>query len=143
MRPDGTVTPAAAVSPDRTPAQWFCLLGGAILFARGIVGFAFLDASFDLPGEGWHHVIHLVSGAVLVGAGRARASARAAAIVFGLAYAGVAAAGIVDGSDVLGVIAADTLDKTFHAVVALTSLAAGLASAPGDAEPGAPRMSVG
>ena len=95
---------------------------------RGIVGFAFLDTSFDLPGEGWHHLIHLVSGAALLAAGRTPGPARAFAIGFGLVYAGVALIGIVDGSDVLGVIAADTADKTFHAVIGLTSLGTGLAS---------------
>lgn len=116
----------------RTPAQWFCLLGGAVLLVRGLVGFAFLDASFDLPGEGWHHLIHLGSGALLLAAGRSAAPARALAIGFGLLYGAVAAIGIADGEDVLGLIAADAADKTFHTVIAAASLGAGLVS------PGAP-----
>jgi hypothetical protein len=115
----------------RTAAQWFCLLGGAVLLGRGLVGFAFLDTSFELPGEGWHHLIHLVSGALLLVAARGPVPARALAIGFGLAYAGLAVIGIVDGDDVLGLIAADTADKAFHTVIGLASLGAGLASRPG------------
>ena len=121
------------MASTRTPAQWFCLVGGAVLLGRGIVGFLFLDTSFDLPGEGWHHLIHLVSGAALLAAARPPAAARALAIGFGVAYAGLAVIGIVDGSDVLGLIAADTADKAFHAVIGLVSLAAGLASPAGEA----------
>ncbi|HWH46140.1 MAG TPA: DUF4383 domain-containing protein [Thermoleophilaceae bacterium] len=116
------------MSARRTPAQWFCLLGGGLLLARGLVGFALLDSSFDLPGEGWHHLVHLVSGAVLLAAGREPAGARFLAIAFGAFYTAVALAGIVDGSDVAGVIAADTADKTFHTVLGLSALGAGLAS---------------
>jgi hypothetical protein len=120
---------------ERTPAQWFCLVGGVVLFGRGVVGFAFLDASFETPGEGWHHLIHLVSGAGLLAVMGAPALARVLAIGFGLAYAGLAVIGIVDGSDVLGLIAADTADKTFHVVIGLASLAAGLASPPAAERP--------
>ena len=127
----------------RTPAQWFCLLGGAVLLARGIVGFVVLDTSFDTPGEGWHHLIHLVSGALLIAVARWVDLARAGALGFGVFYGGVALVGIVDGDDVLGLIAADAADKTFHTVLGLASLGAGLASlrprAPG---PGA-RSSAG
>ena len=116
------------MTTGRTPAQWFCLVGGAVLLVRGLVGFVFLDTAFDLPGEGWHHSIHLLSGALLLGASSAPLPARAFAIGFGLVYAGFAGIGIADGDDVLGLIAADTADKTFHAVVGLASLGAGLAS---------------
>ena len=115
----------------RTAAQWFCLLGGAVLLVRGLVGFGFLDTSFDLPGEGWHHLIHLASGAVLMAAGLAPGPARVFAIGFGVVYVGFAGIGISDGDDVLGLIAADTADKGFHAVIGLASLGAGLASAGG------------
>ena len=115
----------------RTPAQLFCLLGGALLLARGLFGFAFLDSEFSTPGEGWHHLIHLGSGAALLGALAAgEGAARLAAIAFGLGYAGLAVAGIVEGDTAFGLIGADAADKTFHAVVGLASLAAGLTSRP-------------
>jgi hypothetical protein len=116
------------VTAQRTPAQWFCLIGGAILLLRGVVGFALLDSSFDTPGEGWHHLIHLASGVVLVALGRAAAPARAAALGFGIFYTGLAVVGIADGNDVLGLIEADAADKLFHTVLGLASLGAGIAS---------------
>lgn len=113
----------------RTPAQLFCLLGGAVLLGRGLFGFAFLDGDFATPGEGWHHLIHLVSGAALLGAFTAgEVAARAAAIVFGVGYAGLAVAGVVEGDTAFGLIGADIADKLFHTVIGLTSLGAGLAS---------------
>jgi hypothetical protein len=120
----------------RTPAQIFCLIGGALLLLRGVIGFVALDTSFDTPGEGWHHLIHLVSGIALVAlAGRAEL-ARAGALGFGIFYAGIALIGIVDGETVLGLIAADPADKTFHVLLGLASLAAGVISRRGSLTPG-------
>ena len=112
----------------RTPAQWLCLVGGALLLARGVFGFAFLDSDFSTPGEGWHHLIHLVSGVALLAVARSAAPARTAAIAFGVGYLALAVAGIVDGDTAFGLIGADTADKTFHTVLGGASLAAGLAS---------------
>lgn len=115
----------------RTPARWFCLVGGGLLLGRGLVGFAFLDSSFDTPGEGWHHLIHLVSGVALLGALAAgEGAARMAAIAFGIGYASLAVAGVVEGDTAFGLIGADLADKTFHTVIGLASLGAGLASRP-------------
>ena len=99
-----------------------------MLVGRGIVGYAFLDSSFDTPGEGWHHLIHLVSGAILLVAGRDPYPARVLALSFGVFYTGLAVIGIVDGEEVLGLIEADAADKLFHTVLGLASLGAGLAS---------------
>jgi hypothetical protein len=120
------------MAAQRTPAQWFCLIGGAVLLLRGIVGFVALDSSFDTPGEGWHHSIHLLSGVVLIALARGADLARAAAIGFGIFYTGLAVIGIVDGSEVLGLIEADVADKTFHTVLGLASLGSGLMSPAGD-----------
>jgi hypothetical protein len=119
------------VTRGRTYAQWFCLIGGAVLLVRGVVGYAFLDSSFDTPGEGWHHLIHLVSGVVLIALGREAVVARAGAIGFGVFYTGLAVIGIADGEEVLGLIEADAADKLFHTVLGLASLASGLLS-PGE-----------
>ncbi len=126
------------MSRGRTYAQWFCLVGGAVLLIRGVVGYAVLDSSFDTPGEGWHHLIHLVSGVVLLALARQAGVARAAAIGFGVFYTGLAVIGIADGEEVLGLIEADAADKLFHTVLGLASLAAGLLS-PGARSGGARR----
>lgn len=99
-----------------------------MLLIRGVVGFVALDTSFDTPGEGWHHLIHLASGIVLIALARGAGVARSAAIGFGVFYTGLAVIGIVDGEEVLGLIEADAADKTFHTVLGLASLGAGLAS---------------
>ena len=113
----------------RTPAQWFCLLGGALLLGRGLFGFAFLDSDFSTPGEGWHHLIHLASGVALLAAYATGVEiARVAAIAFGIGYASLAVAGVVEGDTAFGLIGADAADKLFHTVIGLASLAAGLAS---------------
>jgi Domain of unknown function (DUF4383) len=116
------------MATQRTYAQWFCLIGGAVLLGRGIVGYVALDSSFDTPGEGWHHLIHLVSGLILIALARVADLARAAALGFGVFYTGLAVIGIVDGEEVLGLIEADAADKLFHTVLGLASLGAGLAS---------------
>ena len=99
-----------------------------MLLIRGVVGFVALDTSFDTPGEGWHHLIHLASGIVLIALARGADLARSAAIGFGVFYTALAVIGIVDGDEVLGLIEADVADKTFHTVLGLASLAAGLVS---------------
>ena len=107
-----------------------------MLLGRGVFGFAFLDADFSTPGEGWHHLIHLVSGVALLGAlGAGASAARLAAIAFGIGYASLAVAGVVEGDTAFGLIGADLADKTFHTVIGLASLAAGLASRPARARP--------
>ena len=105
-----------------------------MLLIRGLVGFAVLDSSFDTPGEGWHHLIHLVSGIALIALAGGAGLARSAAIGFGVFYTGLAVIGIVDGEEVLGLIEADAADKLFHTVLGLASLGAGLASPAGRAQ---------
>src|SRR3712207_2979195 len=84
----------------KTPAQWFCYLVGAALLVAGVLGFI-ADASFDTgtgPGEldggsligfevnGWHNLVHIASGLLLLLAAPKRASARTIALAFGLVY---------------------------------------------------------
>src|SRR5687767_12218717 len=70
----------------RTPAQWYCLLAGAALLLAGIVGF-FVDSSFDtgsnIDGDalvgfevnGFHNLVHIASGLLLLAASAKRKSA--------------------------------------------------------------------
>jgi len=112
---------------SRSWAQWFCLLGGAALLVRGTIGVA-LDPVFEAPGEGWHQLFHLSSGAVLLVASRQACSALALTLGFALVYAGIALAGIVDGQDVAGVIPIETSDNRLHTLLTLGALGAGLAT---------------
>ncbi len=111
----------------RSWAQWFCLIGGAFLLVRGAIGVA-LDPSFEAPGEGWHQLIHLTSGVVLLAASRQAGASVALALGFGIVFTGVALAGIVDGNDVAGVIPVETSDNAAHTLLVLAALGAGLAT---------------
>jgi hypothetical protein len=132
-------SPRAAVHREpRTPAQIWCLLGGLTLLLVGIIGFA-VNSSFDtdhLRGDdliifmvnGWHNLVHVASGLLLLmGAGR-RKPAKLVALLFGTAYAVVAVYGLVDGNDVFGLFPVDAADNVLHIVLAVVSLLAGLVS---------------
>ncbi len=134
--------------PRRTPAQWFCLLFGAGLLLLGALGF-FVNATFgeaalgfdlddpeDLNGDlflglevnGWHNVVHMASGVLLLGAGLSGPTAKAVAIAFGVVYGLVALIGFLDGTDVLEFIAVNTVDNIFHVVIAVIGVVVGIAS---------------
>jgi Domain of unknown function (DUF4383) len=132
-----------AFDRGRSPAQWYCLLAGLSLLLAGVLGFI-ADSSFetgdDLQGGSFigfevnaiHNLIHLASGLVLLAAARARGSARAVAIGFGLVYGIVAIVGIADGSDVLGLIPINSADNVLHVGLAGVGIIAGLMSRDAD-----------
>ena len=135
----------------RTPAQWFCLLAGATLLLVGLLGFI-ADASFDVAGSadgdrlgnadgqlqgdgflgfevnGWHNVVHILSGLLLLSAFRSRKAARTVALVFGIAYALVTIIGLIDGNDVLGFIPVNGADNVLHLALSAVAILAALAS---------------
>jgi Domain of unknown function (DUF4383) len=120
-------TTARSTWQSRSPAQWFCLVGGAALLVRGAVGIA-LDPVFESPGEGWHQLIHFSSGVLLLAVARDARAALALTLAFATFYAAVTVVGIVDGADVASVIPVETSDNSLHTFLTLTSLAAGLLS---------------
>jgi len=137
----------------RTLARWYCYAIGALLALAGALGF-FADATFDtsasqagdpvaggnandqLQGDGflgfevngWHNVVHLVSGILLLLLASQRGSARLGAIAFGLVYALVTIAGLIDGNDVLGTLPVNAPDNLLHIALSLLGLMAGFAS---------------
>ena len=115
----------------RTLAQTYCSLVGLVLLLIGALGFI-SDGSFgsatDGRGEflgfdvnGWHNVVHIVSGMVLLALRGEAARARAATLAFGVLYGVVAIWGFVTGDSVLGIVAVDQADNWLH--VALSALA--------------------
>ena len=131
------------MTADRTPAQWFALLLGAVLVLVGILGFV-VDASFDTGGgiqgdelilfevNGTHNLIHLLSGiAGLALAGR-NSTARLYAFGFGAVYALVTLIGLIDGETVLGLIPVNGADNVLHLAIAAVGILAGIASPEGD-----------
>jgi hypothetical protein len=81
-----------------TPAQWYCLAAGLVLLLAGAFGFM-SDSTFDVGSalngksflgfevNGWHNVVHVLSGLLLLSAFRRRSLAKTVALAFGLIYA--------------------------------------------------------
>jgi hypothetical protein len=128
----------------RSTAQWYCLIIGATLLLVGVLGFL-AEAKFDtssggdpgaLDGEdflifevnGWHNVVHILSGLFLLVMSSRHARARTGALAFGAIYGLVAIIGLIDGHDVLGVIPVDPADNVLHVLLAGSALAVGLLS---------------
>jgi Domain of unknown function (DUF4383) len=131
-------------SRGRSTAQWYCLVVGATLLLIGALGFL-AEAKFDTSGggdpgsldgedflifevNGWHNVVHILSGAFLLLMSSRHARARAGALAFGAIYGLVAVIGLIDGHDVLGIIPIDPADNVLHVLLAGTALAVGLIS---------------
>jgi len=127
------------------------LLVGAVLVIAGIIGF-FYEASFDVGDEvvadevfgilavnGWHNVVHIAIGVLLLAA--AGTAARSAAIGVGVLYLVLAILGfIATGGDGIGFIAENNVlfdlvavndeDNWLHVILGVTGVAAGLVSRP-------------
>lgn len=124
----------------RTLAQTFCLVFGITLIAVGVLGFIFASADFNvgdsLQGDelivfevnGWHNIVHIATGALLVLAAPKGPLAATMATAFGLVYALVTVWGFVDGNDILSLIPVNTADNFLHLALTAAGLLAGLAS---------------
>lgn len=124
----------------RTLAQTFCLGFGITLVAVGILGFIFGGTNFDtgtnVQGEdfiifevnGWHNLVHIASGLVLLAASPNGRLSAMTAIGFGLVYAVVTVWGFIDGNDVFNLIPVDTADNFLHLALTVVALAVGFAS---------------
>jgi Domain of unknown function (DUF4383) len=125
-----------------SPARLYALLVGGALTIAGIIGF-FYDSSFDtgtsltsddvfgiLAVNGWHNVVHIVTG--LLGLAAVGYAARTYALVLGFVYVVVAVWGFAETSGGVGVILdffpVNTEDNVLHLVLGLTGLAAGAAT---------------
>jgi len=87
--------------------------------------------------NGWHNVVHILSGLAGLALWRRADTARAFALGFGSIYLVVTIWGFITGDNVLWLIPVDTADNFLHLVISLTGLAAGIVSSP-RRHPGAP-----
>jgi hypothetical protein len=126
----------------RTPAQIYALVFGAVLTIAGIIGF-FYSSAFGSPGDidavfgildvnGWHNVVHILSGVAGLALMGTAAGARAYAIGLAVVYTVVAIWGfaIGGGESILGFIPVNTEDNVLHALIALAGYGAFFASNP-------------
>ncbi len=127
----------------RSPAQVYALVIGAVLTVAGIVGFfyepSFAAGSDDIKRDavlgildvnGWHNLVHILSGvAGLALAGR-YASARAYAIGLAVVYTVVAVWGFIigDGDAILQLVPVNTEDNFLHLLIGIAGVGAGLAT---------------
>ena len=135
-----------------SPARLYCLLVGAFLVVAGIMGF-FYESSFDTGDEliseevlgvlavnGWHNLVHLAIGGVLLLA--AGSAARAAALGVGVLYIALSVLGfIATGGDGISFVAENGVlidlvpvndeDNVLHAILGVTGVLAGFATRAG------------
>jgi hypothetical protein len=128
----------------------YCLAAGATLLLAGILGFV-ADSSFDtgsnVQGDdlvvfevnGWHNIVHILSGVVLLAAYRRWDTARNVAIGFGLVYGLVTIIGLIDGETVLGLLPVNGADNVLHIALSALGLITGFMSSPATARSGAVR----
>jgi hypothetical protein len=142
---------------ESSPARLYCLLVGGVLVAAGIIGF-FYSASFaagdsvvadDVFGilavNGWHNLVHIaIGGLLLIAAGGV---ARSAAMFVGVLYLLLAALGfIATGGDGIGFIAENGVlidlvpvndeDNVLHLILGITGVLAAVATQEGGTAPG-------
>jgi hypothetical protein len=130
----------------KSPAQVYALVFGIALTLAGILGF-FYSADFSSgaaatePGNtdavlgildvnGWHNVVHLLSGLVGLAVVGSWFGARTYAWAFGLVYLVVTAIGFAlgDGHAIFGLIPVNTEDNILHLAIGLLGILAALAT---------------
>jgi hypothetical protein len=125
---------------NQSPARLYALIFGAVLVLAGIIGF-FYSSDFASPGRvspvlgildvnGWHNVVHIVTGVLGLAAYAAGAyAARTYALALGAIYIVVAVWGFIvgDGGAILGFLPVNTEDNVLHLIIGLVGLAAGAA----------------
>jgi Domain of unknown function (DUF4383) len=138
----------------RTPAQWYCLLAGLTLLLAGVLGFV-VDATFDtganIQGDklvvfevnAWHNLVHIASGLFLLAMSPKRATARTAAIAFGVVYGIVTIIGLIDGDTVLGLLPVNPADTVLHIALSALGLITGFMSRGRDDVPANEPRTVG
>ena len=123
----------------KSPAQIYALTFGVTLVLAGILGF-FYSADFStgdtehdaLVGvfdvNGWHNVVHIVSGLAGLALARSWSGARLFAYGFGAVYLVVTALGFAvgDGESILGLIPVNTADNFLHLAIASLGLVAAI-----------------
>jgi hypothetical protein len=136
---------------ESSPARLYCLLVGAVLVIAGIAGFFYessfatgdsirVDDAFGILGvNGWHNLVHLAIGALLLAA--AGSAARPAALFVGVLYivlcilgfiaTGDGGIGFVAENDVLiDLVPVNSEDNVLHLILGITGVVAAFATRP-------------
>jgi Domain of unknown function (DUF4383) len=138
---------AHVTGTSRSPAQLYAVIFGAVLTIAGIVGF-FYNSDFTsnksvhddvfgiLAVNGWHNLVHILSGVVGLIVASSYSSSRVYALGFGAIYILIAIWGFIIGSgdSILAIVPVDTEDNILHLLIGIAGIAAGLAT-PAVADP--------
>jgi hypothetical protein len=115
------------------PAQVVAGVLGAVLVVAGLIGLA-VNSSWDTGGSldrdallgldvnGWHDIVHVASGLLLLAGLGSNARARRVCKLFGLTYVVVTIVGIADGHDIFGFMPINAPDDVLHGLLALVTL---------------------
>ncbi len=127
---------------SRSPAQAYALVIGATLVVAGVAGF-FYNASFAtgdgtdrdallgiLDVNGWHNVVHVLTGALGLVLAGAYDGSRSYALGLGAVYLVIALLGFVagDGDEIFNLIPVNTEDNLLHLLLGIAGVGAGLAT---------------
>ncbi len=136
---------------EASPARLYCLLVGGVLVIAGIIGF-FYEASFAtgdsiktsdafgvLSVNGWHNLVHIAIGALLLVC--AGSAARGAALFVGVLYIvlcilGFIATGnggiafVAENHTLIKLVPVNNEDNVLHLILGITGVIAYLASRP-------------
>jgi hypothetical protein len=125
---------AGTTAGDRrgmTPAQGFALAGGLGFLAdssfdtgSGVDG----DSLLGFEVNGWHNIVHLLTGLLLLSGFRRNDTAITVCLIFAGGYAIVTLWGLIDGDDVLGLVPINAADNVLHIVLTLAAAGAALVS---------------
>jgi hypothetical protein len=132
---------------QRSPAQLYALIFGAVLTVADIVGF-FYNSEFTsdksvrdavlgiLDVNGGHSVVHILTGIVGLAVAANYSASRSYALGMGVVYIAVAIWGFIigDGDSILSIIPVNTEDNVLHLLIGIAGIAAGTAT-PEGAEP--------
>ena len=130
-----------AMESNENPARLYALIVGAGLVFTGIIGFFYeaeftndksvRDAVFHIfDVNGWHNLVHVVTGALgLLALAAGAYAARAYALGLGAVYTVVAIWGFIvgDGDSILSIVPVNTEDNVLHLLIGLLGIAAGVA----------------
>jgi hypothetical protein len=124
----------------KSPAQIFALVFGVIYLAVGIVGFAvtgfdefagqtFGDKLVIFPVNPLHNIVHLLLGAVWIGASRSHAAAKGVNLILGIVLLLVFILGMAGALKWLAIEGAGSADNYLHLATAALSIYFGTAGA--------------